>query len=41
MPGFLASRGKGFNLGPVMRLDRSERLCNKVLVKYKRVRESF
>ena len=39
--GFLASRGEGFNLGPVMRLDRSELLCNTVLLKYKRDRESF
>ena len=35
--GFLASRGEEFNLGPVTRLDRSELLCNKVLLKYKRV----
>ena len=39
-PGFLASRGE-FNLGPVMRLDGSELLCNKILLKYKRDRESF
>ena len=39
-PGFLASGGE-FNLGPEMRLDRSELLCNKVLLKYKRDRESF
>ena len=31
----------GFYLGPVMRLDCSELLCNKVLLKYKRDRESF
>ena len=31
--GFLASRGEEFNLEPVMRLDRSELLCNKVLLK--------
>ena len=29
--GFLASRGEEFNLGPEMRLDCSELLCNKVL----------
>ena len=34
MPGFLASGGEEFNLGPVMRLDRSELLCDKVLLKY-------
>ena len=37
-PGFLASRE--FNLGPEMRLDRSELLCNKVLLKYKGDRET-
>ena len=41
MPGFLASRGEEFNLGPEMRLDRSELLCKKVLLKYKGNRESF
>ena len=41
MPGFLASRGEDFNLGPVMRLDHAELLCDKVLLKYKRDRESF
>ena len=40
-PGFLASGGEEFNLGPEMRLDRSELLCNKVLLKYKGGRESF
>ena len=30
MPGFLASGGDEFNLGPEMRLDCSELLCNKV-----------
>ena len=40
-PGFLASRGEEFNLGPKTRLDRSELLCNKVLLKYKGDRESF
>ena len=41
MLGFLASRGEEFNPGPETRLDRSELLCNKVLLKYKRDRESF
>ena len=41
MLGFLASRGDEFNLGPETRLDRSELLCNKVLLKYKGDRESF
>ena len=40
-PGFLAPRGEEFNPGPEMRLDRSELLCNKVLLKYKADRESF
>ena len=40
-PGFLASGGEEFNPGSVTRLDRSELLCNKVLLKYKRDRESF
>ena len=35
MLGFLASRGEEFNLGLVTRLDSSELLCNKVLLKYK------
>ena len=39
--GFLASGGEKFTLGPVRRLDLSELLCNKVLLKYKRDRESF
>ena len=39
--GFLASGGEEFNLGPEMRLDRSELWDNKVLLKYKRDRESF
>ena len=34
MLGFLASREE-FNPGPVTRLDHSELLCNKVLLKYK------
>ena len=41
MPGFLASGGDKFNPGPETRLDRSELLCNKVLLKYKGDRESF
>ena len=40
-PGFLALGGEEFNLGPETRLDRSELLCNKVLLKYKGDRESF
>ena len=39
-PEFLAPRGE-FNLGPEMRLDHSELLCNKVLLKYKGDKESF
>ena len=41
MLGFLASGGEEFNLGPMTRLDCSELLCNKVLLKYKRDTESF
>ena len=41
MQGFLASGREEFNLGPEMRLDCSELLCNKVLLKYKGDRESF
>ena len=41
MPGFLASRGEEFDPGPEVRLERSELLCNKVLLKYKGDRESF
>ena len=41
MPEFLASGGEEFNLGPVTRLDCSELLCNIVLLKYKKDRESF
>ena len=40
-PGFLAPGGEEFNPGPEMRLDCSELLCNKVLLKYKGARESF
>ena len=39
--GFLAAGGEEFNLGPETRLDRSELLCNKVLLKYKGDKESF
>ena len=39
--GFLASGGDEFNLGPETRLDRSELLCNQVLLKYKGDREGF
>ena len=35
MPEFLASRREEFSLGPETRLDHSEFLCNKVLLKYK------
>ena len=41
MPGFLASGREEFNPGPVMRLDRSELFCDKILLKYKRDRESL
>ena len=40
-PGFLAPGGEEFNPGPETRLDRSELLCNIVLLKYKGDRESF
>ena len=40
-PGFLAPGGEEFNPGPETRLDRSELLCSKVLLKYKGDRESF
>ena len=40
-PGFLAPGGEEFNSGPETRLDRSELLCSKVLLKYKGDRESF
>ena len=40
MPGFLASRGEEFNPGTEMRLDSSELLYNKVLLKYKRDKAS-
>ena len=34
-PGFLASGGEELKPGPEMRLDRSELLCNKLVLKYK------
>ena len=40
-PGFLVPGGEEFNPGPETRLDRSELLCNKVLLKYKGDRENF
>ena len=40
-PGFLAPGGEEFNPGPETRLDGSELLCDKVLLKYKGDRESF
>ena len=39
--GFLAPGGEEFNPGPETRPDRSELLCNKVLLKYKGDRETF
>ena len=39
--GFLASGEKEFDLGPLTRLDHLELLCNQLLLKYKRYRESF
>ena len=39
--GVLGLRRRKFNPGPGMRLDHSELLCNKVLLKYKGDRESF
>ena len=41
MLGFLASGGEEFNPGPEMRLDCSELLCNKILLKHNGDRESF
>ena len=41
MLGYLVSGGEEFNPGPETRLDCSELLCNKVLLKYKGDRESF
>ena len=37
----LGPEGEEFNPGPETRLDHSELLCNKVLLKYKGDRESF
>ena len=39
-PGFLASGGEEFNLRPEMRLDHSALFCSRVLLKYKRDRET-
>ena len=39
--GFLAPGREEFNPGPETRLDRSELLCNKVLLEYNGDRESF
>ena len=39
-PGFLASGGEEFNPGPEIRLECSELLGNKVLLKYKREKAS-
>ena len=39
-PGFLAFGGEEFNPGPETRLDSSELLCNKVVLKYKREKAS-
>ena len=41
MPGFLASGEEEFNMGPEKRLDHLELLYNRVLLKYKKDRESF
>ena len=40
MPGFLAPGGEEFNPGPETRLDGSELLCNKVLLKYKEIKKA-
>ena len=40
MPGFMASGGEEFNLGPEMRLDCSELLCYKVSLKYKEIEKA-
>ena len=39
-PGFLASGREEFNPGPETRLARSELLCNKVSLKYKRIEKA-
>ena len=41
MPGFLASGGEEFNLGPGTRFDCLELFRDKLLLNYKRHRESF
>ena len=41
MPGFLASGEEEFDLGSVKRFDCSEIFYSKLLLKYKRDRESF
>ena len=41
MPEFLELGGEELDPGPVMGLDCSELMCNKLLLKYKRDRESF
>ena len=38
--GFLAPGGEEFNLGPETRLDHSELLCSKVLLKYKEIEKA-
>ena len=40
MPGFLASGVKEFDPGPVMRLDCSELLCNKILLNIKEIEKT-
>ena len=39
-PGFLASNGEEFSLGPGMRIDCSELLCNKILLKYNKIEKA-
>ena len=39
-PGFLASGGEEFNLGPEMSLDRSELLCIKFYLSIKEIRKA-
>ena len=39
-PVFLTPRGEEFNLGPETRLDHSELLCSKVLLKYKEIEKA-
>ena len=41
MPGSLPYGGEEFNPGPETRLHCSELLCNEILLKYKKDRESF